>query len=309
MRTSVQVLRALLADPDFSDFERHKEKDQGAFEFYRLRLRSSRYRGFLPEWEIAVLRESDTLRSRQELNAVYESAQHLINSQGRAPTTHSMRTPLVIASDDPRVKLGDTLPAGARPIFLVDQSGIPALRPGSADPITSPLVKAVRSTLTRSEMSGLMFSPYIRNQPVQGWRFFGRKKELGILVDSEESFFVVGGRRIGKTSLLRETERQLKGMGISVIFVDAEPCQTEADVVRKLLLAISPKEAEAAVRRQQLLNEPMISAALKRIVGQSGSAVLILDELGNVISRLPAEHWRILGTLREFSQNECGQRI
>lgn len=298
MRTSVQVIRALLADPNFSDFERLKDKDYGPFDVYRLTLRSNRYRGFLPEWVIAVVKGSDSLRSRHELDAVYESAQQLIGSHGR-----SSRTPLVLASDDPRVKLADTLPTGARNTFLVDHSGIPALRPDSRDPITSPLVKAVRNTLTRPEVTGLMFSPYIRNRPVEGWRFFGRKKDLGILVESTESFFVVGGRRIGKTSLLREAARQLDGMGTLVIFVDVEACETESDVIRKLLLTISPKEAEAAVRRQRALLEPMISIALKRITAKSGSVVLILDELGNVISRLPSEQWRILGTLREFSQS------
>ena len=301
MRTSVQVIRALLGDPQFADFEHQSERDQGAFEFYRLNLRGPRYRGFLPEWGVAVLRGSDNPRSNLEVQAVYEAARRL-TSQGRSPSTHLVRMPLVLASDDPRVKLADTLPS-ARHIFLVDHSGIPALRPDSGDPITSPLVKAVRNTLTRPEVTGLMFSPYIRNRPVEGWRFFGRRKELGILVDSNESFFVVGGRRIGKTSLLRETARRLEEAGASVIFVDVEACESEADVVRKVLQSISPKEAEAAVRRQRALLEPMISAALKRIAASSASAVLILDELGNVIARLPTEQWRILGTLREFAHS------
>ena len=64
--------------------------------------------------------------------------------------------------------------------------------------------------LTRQSFSALMFSPYSRNRPAFGWRFFGRKKELDLLLESEESFFVVGGRRMGKTSLLRELERRMK---------------------------------------------------------------------------------------------------
>ena len=54
-------------------------------------------------------------------------------------------------------------------------------------------------------------SPYETRAPVTGSRFFGREHEISrILANPDTNHAILGIRRIGKTSLLRETERILK---------------------------------------------------------------------------------------------------
>ena len=53
-------------------------------------------------------------------------------------------------------------------------------------------------------------SPYETRAPVTGSRFFGREHEISrILANPDTNHAILGIRRIGKTSLLRETERIL----------------------------------------------------------------------------------------------------
>jgi len=301
MRNHLQVIRSLLGDAEFSNAQRMPAKDVGPFQYYRLQLDTPRYQGFLPTWDVAVVLDTPHKRSDSVLEEVYEAARTLIEVDKRTEQPITTQIPLLILSDDEQVKLQDNLPNNARRVFLVEHGSLPGIKPVETSSVTSPLVKVVRNQLTRQNFSALMFSPYSRNRPVFGWRFFGRKKELDLLQESEESFFVVGGRRMGKTSLLRELERRMKDDGAQVIFVDVEACQDEDQVVRKILQSISEKDAASAVRRQIALSEPFISSVLRKVTSRGGRVVLILDELGNVISRQPKEQWKLLGTLREFS--------
>ncbi len=301
MRNHLQVIRSLLGDADFLNVQHLQTKDKGPFQYFRLHLDTPRYRGFLPVWDVAVVLDTPQPRSRSSLDAVYEAANRLIDEDRRNEQPSSTQIPLLILSDDPRVKLLDTLPNHTKRVFLVDHSSLPAIRPGEVNPTTSPLVKVVRNQLTRPNFSALMFSPYLRNRPASGWRFFGRKRELEVLEESDESFFVVGGRRMGKTSLLKELERRISANGMHVVFVDVEACQDEDEVVRKILQNISEKDAASAMRRQLALSEPFISSVLRKVTSRGGRVVLILDELGNVIARQPKDQWKLLGTLREYS--------
>jgi len=296
MRNELQVLQAALGNPEFRGGERKRERDVGKFLYVETDLIGQTYRGFPPRWDFAVLLDSD---SSSEIKGTISDAIRLVERAQKEITSGQLVAPLVIVSDDPHVRLNDALPHHVRNIFWLDHSEIPTVKYTSTKPMFAPFVKAVRHRLTRREMSALMFSPYIRNHPVAGWRFFGRKKELDLLVNSEETFFVVGGRRIGKTSLLQETDHQLSARGYSVVFVDVERCENERDVVTKILQAVSPKDAEAAVRRHKAIDEPLLASLLRRLTSGK-KVVLILDELGNVISKLPREQWRIFGTLREF---------
>jgi hypothetical protein len=297
VRTHLQVIRSILGDVEFTNAQHLQGRDLEPFQYFRLQLDTPRYRGFLPTWDAAVVLDAQHPRSIGELDAVCGAARKLIDDDQHSLT----QIPLLILSDDPRVKLQDALPNHSKRVFLVDHSSLPAVRPVELSLTTSPLVRVVRNQLTRPNFSALMFSPYLRNRPASGWRFFGRKKELEVLEESDESFFVVGGRRMGKTSLLRELQRRMLENGTHVIFVDVEACQDEDQVVRKILESISPQDAASAVRRQIALSGPVIASVLRKVTSRGERVVLILDELGNVIARQPKEQWKLLGTLREYA--------
>src|SRR6185436_18218174 len=167
----------------------------------------------------------------------------------------------------------------------------------------APLSLAIRRTLRSNEFLSFFLNPYMRNKPVTGWRFYGRRRELDRLISSEENFIIVGGRRIGKTSLMREAYRRLEERGQPVYFISAEACKTAGEVVKELIKVISPKDTFAAVRRSKALDERLLLSLLKQITSASSPATLFIDELGNVIAnRNLGDDWGFLGTLRQFSQ-------
>jgi hypothetical protein len=144
------------------------------------------------------------------------------------------------------------------------------------------------------------FSPYQRNTPASGWKFFGREKQLREIVEGHENFVVVGARRVGKTSLLFEAERRLKEDGISVFYIDVQECKTANEVVHELVRVVSPREAARAFKHHEVFQESVFSSILRRMASGPAKTVLILDELGNVLSRLPKEDWSFLGLLRKY---------
>ncbi|MFZ0548430.1 MAG: hypothetical protein WAM60_23480 [Candidatus Promineifilaceae bacterium] len=63
----------------------------------------------------------------------------------------------------------------------------------------------------REQIPLRFLSPYEPDQPVAGSQFHGRTTEINLILSyPDRSFSLEGGRRIGKTSLLKETQQQLK---------------------------------------------------------------------------------------------------
>lgn len=79
--------------------------------------------------------------------------------------------------------------------------------------ITHPNPKRGFAELVRSKTPLRFISPYDAERPAEGSQFYGRTTELNLILSHHErSFSIEGGRRIGKTSLLREARRKLRKM-------------------------------------------------------------------------------------------------
>ncbi len=85
---------------------------------------------------------------------------------------------------------------------------------------------------------------------VTGDEFFDRAAEvdrLTHLLDAKNNILLVAPRRIGKTSLVRETFRSMEDRGEDyLIFVDVQDCKTPEDVIVALALAAQPHRNLAA---------------------------------------------------------------
>ena len=77
---------------------------------------------------------------------------------------------------------------------------------------------------------------------VEGDRFWGRQAELASFcetIDAGAHQLLIAQRRMGKTSLMRETARRL-GDRYLVVFVDLQKCSSSPDVIVELSLALHP---------------------------------------------------------------------
>jgi hypothetical protein len=80
---------------------------------------------------------------------------------------------------------------------------------------------------------------------VDGDQFWGRGTDLRIFIsriDSGAHSLLTGQRRMGKTSLLKETSRQLQDRYLC-LFVDLQKCASAPDAVVELELAVNPYQS------------------------------------------------------------------
>jgi hypothetical protein len=247
-----------------------------------------------------VLAQSDGPSTPSDLNAILNDAGALIRN-----STGQKLEPLLVLSDEPNIRLQQYLSYEGLNVFFLDHDQLPGSSTTPKMLRFSPFLGAVRQKLSQRDLPALFFEPFRPGQPIKdSWRFFGRRPELERIVDSDQSFFLLGPRYIGKTSLLIEAAKRLKAAGNTVHFVPVQDLTSADQVVAAIVRALSLRDAEIAVRRQKAINETLLRSVLKTIGRESGRVILILDELGNVLQK-PARRgdWNIMGALREYAHS------
>lgn len=253
--------------------------------------------GFPNRWNFSIIRVKgdevdDILRGK------------LVNKITRIIDTHSMLMgiPVLFISTTDAFQVADELPPKRLNIFdlEVDDDDLTASRQAApVPPHLSPLISAIRRSLTGQQWQEFWLSPYRRSTPANGWRFFGRRKELRKITETLDNFVVVGARRIGKTSLLQELTRILQKQGYAVYNIDTQFSRNERDLTNKLITTLDPHMAASLTRRQEVVTTSMLESALRHLAGQRKAALLI-DEIGNLLAGDQNEAWKTMGTIRSY---------
>ena len=171
MRTSQQLIRLVLDDPNFQEFESLPHPDS-PFQHFRLTLLDRRYRGFPDFWQVAVLTAPDKPSAGEHAEELLEGARELtrevVNTQNR-----KQPQPLLVLSDDPDV-LVSRLRFDNELVFFLDSRSLPDRMPQTRGNFRrSPLMAAVRAKLDDHQISRLLLVPYLPSDPAVGWRFSG----------------------------------------------------------------------------------------------------------------------------------------
>jgi hypothetical protein len=222
-----------------------------------------------------------------------------------AKAAQSGWTPMVLLTDDGAVRLAQICQFEPHAVLGIDAQDLPSVK-HAADPVRAPFIMAMRAKYTSSELSTLIFQPYSPKSPVFGWKFFGRRNELAEMIDSPGNVFLVGARMTGKTSLLREAGRLLQEEhGATVHYVGLQYLQSLHEVAPAILRTLAERESVTAVRRSQMLDEPLLESVLKRLSRSHTRTVIILDELGLLLQKSDqrGDDWRLIGILREQSHS------
>lgn len=302
MRSSETIIKTAIGDANYEDFIFINEYEDHFIEVYRINFCDTSYLGLISPWYFGIIRQrsSASEKSSDRLQLIKHFIEnHLSNN----------RNPLILISDDTSVRLSDKLYYQGKLVFFIDRENLKSIKKQTKSISHSPFIMSVRKKLNSKDISSLIFTPYKPSKPAIGWRFFGRKNEISKLTNSDESFFVVGARRIGKTSLLMETERILKKQGRKVYRVDVQHLNTARKVVEAIITTISPKEKASAIRRKKVLGENLLTSALKTINRRNERVTIILDELGNVVRKYANDDWGVIGQLREYSHTHNLQII
>lgn len=159
-----------------------------------------------------------------------------------------------------------------------------------------------------SQMSLVLLSPYEINKPVTGSRFFGRESEVRrLLYSGDTNFAVMGIRRIGKTSLLREAARRLRERALEndneeaarrIFFMDCSPLRTPDELMREVIRHYYPHDLMRLENRQFPLYFPDFLRRMAR--RYEGQLVLLLDEF-DVLLNADLNNEPLLHVLRTAS--------
>ena len=152
-------------------------------------------------------------------------------------------------------------------------------------------------------------SPYETRAPVTGSRFFGREHEISrIQASPDTNHAILGIRRIGKTSLLRETERLLLEQEATarVVYLECSDLLSTDDYIREVVRKLNPRELPRLELQKYVFFFPNF---LERMSKQFKSKIIfLLDEIDNLVIMQRGD-WELFRMLRASSNKGACQYI
>jgi hypothetical protein len=152
-------------------------------------------------------------------------------------------------------------------------------------------------------------SPYETRAPVTGSRFFGREQEIArILSNPDTNHVILGIRRIGKTSLLREIERILNEQQEStkVIYLECSDLLSTDDYIREVVRKLNPKELPRLQMQKYIFFFPNFLERMSKLY--KSKIIFLLDEIDNLVIMQRGE-WELFRMLRASSNKGACQYI
>jgi len=147
--------------------------------------------------------------------------------------------------------------------------------------------------------------PYVSGRPAVGGRFFGRTNLVRKLSAGSGCFTIVGNRRIGKTSLLKQIREVLKLQNFRTAEVYGANCWSTEDVVWTLLTGLDQFQ-----KAEHVLSEPQRARHLATYVHnipnhENRPVAVFVDELDHILEFDSKQKYAVMHLLREtFFGNE-----
>ena len=157
-----------------------------------------------------------------------------------------------------------------------------------------------------------LVSPFILQGPVPENRFFGRALEIERILGNIQytSVALLGGRRIGKTSIMEEVNRNLRlssaRQNYCCVKVNCEPVQRYTDFFAAVIKAIQsqwPKIAEKAAGLDQ--EDPQSFAHIVSLLREDKTVpIFLLDEIDGLLKLDQDRDELLCRTFRSISQTD-----
>ena len=152
-------------------------------------------------------------------------------------------------------------------------------------------------------------APYETRAPVTGSRFFGREYEVSrILGSPQTNHAILGIRRIGKTSLLREVERIMKEEEdpAHIVYLECSDLLTTDDYVREVVRKLNPRELPRLHLQKYIFFFPDFLERMHRV--HKRRIVFLLDEVDNLVI-MQRGSWELFRMLRASANKGACQYI
>jgi serine phosphatase RsbU (regulator of sigma subunit)/AAA+ ATPase superfamily predicted ATPase len=152
-------------------------------------------------------------------------------------------------------------------------------------------------------------SPYETRAPVTGSRFFGREHEISrILANPDTNHAILGIRRIGKTSLLRETERLLieREAAAQIVYLECSDLLSTDDYIREVVRKLNPRELPRLEMQKYVFFFPNFLERMSKYL--KSKIIFLLDEVDNLVIMQRGD-WELFRMLRSSSNKGACQYI
>jgi hypothetical protein len=152
-------------------------------------------------------------------------------------------------------------------------------------------------------------APYETRAPVTGSRFFGREYEISRIVGSPDTnHAILGIRRIGKTSLLREVQRLLTQSHdpAHVVYLECSDLLSTDDYVREVVRKLNPRELPRLHLQKYIFFFPDFLERMAR--ASKGKIIFLLDEIDNLVI-MQRGTWELFRMLRASANKGACQYI
>ena len=152
-------------------------------------------------------------------------------------------------------------------------------------------------------------APYETRAPVTGSRFFGRDYEVSrILSSPQTNHAILGIRRIGKTSLLREVERIMKDEQdpAHIVYLECSDLLSTDDYVREVVRKLNPRELPRLHMQKYVFFFPDFLERMHR--AHKRRIVFLLDEVDNLVI-MQRGGWELFRMLRASANKGACQYI
>jgi len=165
--------------------------------------------------------------------------------------------------------------------------------------ITASQGQAALRRLVLSQINLTSVSPFVTWGPTRDTMFFGREKELREITEHADtaSYVLLGGRRIGKTSILKRLERvRLPAAGFRALYHDCSFTPTQAELVQAVVTDKSwfPETPSSTSRSL----DRVIKALLK-----DKPLVILFDEADKLIEPDRRAGYSLFNTLRAITNS------
>lgn len=208
-------------------------------------------------------------------------------------------------------------------LVLVDGSTLPLFRHKTSPVINLVLIsgddqkKLIYSRRPSGELLDIIsaqvsisnLSPYETRAPVTGSRFFGREAEVSrIISNPDTNHTILGIRRIGKTSLLRETERILKESEdpAHVVYLECSDLLSTDDYIREVVRKLNPRELPRIHLQKYIFFFPDFLERMSRML--KSKIIFLLDEVDNLVIMQRGD-WELFRMLRASANKGACQYI
>jgi len=154
-----------------------------------------------------------------------------------------------------------------------------------------------------------ILSPYETRAPVTGSRFFGREQEISrILSNPDTNHAILGIRRIGKTSLLREIERLLleREEATRVVYLECSDLLSTDDYIREVVRKLNPRELPRLSMQKYVFFFPNFLERMSKI--SKSKIIFLLDEVDNLMIMQRGD-WELFRMLRASANKGACQYI